>query len=41
MKTTTLLASAALGFSLLAGAAAAQQAPVPEVKRIGDFAVRC
>jgi invasion protein IalB len=43
MKSTTLLASAALGFCLLAGAAAAQQAaqPQPEVKRIGDFSVRC
>lgn len=42
MKKTIFLA-AALGSSLLAGAAMAQQAaaPQPEVKRIGDFAVRC
>lgn len=41
MKTTNLLTCAALGFTLLAGAAAAQQTPAPEVKRIGDFSVRC
>jgi len=40
MKTTYLLSAAALGLTLLCGAAAAQQT-APEVKRIGDFAVRC
>jgi invasion protein IalB len=43
MKTTNLLACAAFGLTLLTGAALAQQAaaPQPEVKRIGDFSVRC
>lgn len=42
MKTTHLLSVAALGLTLFCGAAAAQQpTPAPEVKRIGDFAVRC
>jgi invasion protein IalB len=40
MKRITLLAAAALASGLCCGAALAQ-APTPEVKRIGDFAVRC
>jgi invasion protein IalB len=40
MKSTSLFTATALAFGLLGGAAIAQQAQ-PEVKRIGDFVVRC
>src|SRR3569833_553209 len=36
-----LFASSLLALGLLSGASVAQQAPQPDVKRIGDFMVRC
>jgi len=41
MKSFPLLACAAFGLGLMTAAAVAQQALQPDVKRIGDFSVRC